>query len=141
MKAEPPALPCRDDVLVENGAAASKSCLSPFEMCSPIATGGLLPTSEASTQRRGPPLTSHLFGFTRPGRRILRRHQFNTPRTTAASGGITCLLPPLAGGSLKQSRRKIGCSILTVLRVVSTPARFWECGKRCFGEVLRLGAG
>ena len=49
VKAEPPALPCRDDVLVENGAAASKSCLLPFEMCSPIAAGGLLPTSEAST--------------------------------------------------------------------------------------------
>ena len=29
---EPPALPCRDDVVVENGAAAPKSCLSPLEM-------------------------------------------------------------------------------------------------------------
>ena len=32
MKAEPPALSCRDDVLVENGAAAPKLCLSPLEM-------------------------------------------------------------------------------------------------------------
>ena len=29
VKAEPPALPCRDNVLVENGAAAPKSCPSP----------------------------------------------------------------------------------------------------------------
>ena len=27
VKVEPPALPCRDDVVVENGAAAPKSCL------------------------------------------------------------------------------------------------------------------
>ena len=33
VKTEPPALPCRDDVLVENGAAAPKSCLPPLEMC------------------------------------------------------------------------------------------------------------
>ena len=31
VKAEPPALPCRDDVVVENGAAAPKSCLSPLD--------------------------------------------------------------------------------------------------------------
>ena len=38
--AEPPALPCRDGVLVENGAAAPKSCLPPLEMRSPKAAGG-----------------------------------------------------------------------------------------------------
>ena len=32
VKVEPPALPCRDDVLVENDAAAPKSCLSSLEM-------------------------------------------------------------------------------------------------------------
>ena len=31
VKAEPPSLPCRDDVVVENGAAAPKSYLSPLE--------------------------------------------------------------------------------------------------------------
>ena len=30
VKAEPPALPCRDDVLVDKGAAALKSCHSPL---------------------------------------------------------------------------------------------------------------
>ena len=52
MMAKPPALFCRDDVLVENGAAAPKSCLPPLEMRSPKAAGGLLPTGEASIATR-----------------------------------------------------------------------------------------
>ena len=51
-KVEPPAVPCRDDVLVENGAPAPKSCPSPLEMHSPTAAGGLLPAGEASTTTR-----------------------------------------------------------------------------------------
>ena len=38
--ADPPVLPCMDDVLAENGAAALKSCLLPLEMCSPTAASG-----------------------------------------------------------------------------------------------------
>ena len=49
MKAEPTALPCRDDVVVECGAAAFESCLSSLEMRSSSAAGGLAPTGEAST--------------------------------------------------------------------------------------------
>ena len=52
VKAEPPALPCRDDVLAENGAAAPKSYLSPLEMRSPTAAGGLLSADMASTATR-----------------------------------------------------------------------------------------
>ena len=48
VKAEPPALPCRDDVLVEDGAATSKSCLPSLEMRSPSAAGGLLPAGKTS---------------------------------------------------------------------------------------------
>ena len=49
----PPALPCsRNDAVVGNGAAAPKSCLSPLEMRSPTATGGLLPAGKASTTTR-----------------------------------------------------------------------------------------
>ena len=58
--AEPPALPCRDDAVAENSAAAPKSCLPSLEMRSPTATGGLLPTGEASitmmTTYNQPPL-------------------------------------------------------------------------------------
>ena len=49
VKAEPPALPYRDDVVVESGDAASKSYLPSLEMRSPTAAGGLVPTGETST--------------------------------------------------------------------------------------------
>ena len=52
VKAEPPALPCRDGVVVESGDAAPRSCLPSLEMHSPTAAGGLLPTGEASTATR-----------------------------------------------------------------------------------------
>ena len=52
MEAEPPDLPCRDDVLVEGGDAAPRSCLPSLEMRSLTAAGGLLSTGEASTATR-----------------------------------------------------------------------------------------
>ena len=48
-KADPPALPCKDDVLVDKGAAAPKSYLSLLEMRTTPAPGGLLPTGKTST--------------------------------------------------------------------------------------------
>ena len=46
----PPTLLCsREDALVDNGTVVLKSWLSPFEMRSPTAAGGLLPTDETST--------------------------------------------------------------------------------------------
>ena len=47
MMTEPPDLPCREDVLVEDGAAAPKTCLPSLEMRSATAAGGLIPTGEA----------------------------------------------------------------------------------------------
>ena len=49
MKAEPPALPGRDDSVVESGPAASESCLPSMEINLSIAACGLVPTGEAST--------------------------------------------------------------------------------------------
>ena len=49
MKAEPPDLPYKEDVLVEEGATSPESCLPSLEMRSPTAVGGLVPTGEAST--------------------------------------------------------------------------------------------
>ena len=63
VKAKPPALPFRDDVLVENGDASPKSCLPSLEMRSPSAAGGLLPTGETSTATKSAS-TDHLFGTT-----------------------------------------------------------------------------
>ena len=47
--AEPPALPCRHDVVVESGDAAPKPCLSFLEMRATAAAGGLVPTGKTST--------------------------------------------------------------------------------------------
>ena len=52
VEAEPSDLPCRDDVLVEGGDAAPRSCLPSLEMRSLTAAGGLLPPGEASTATR-----------------------------------------------------------------------------------------
>ena len=52
MKAECPALPRWDDILVDKGAAVLKPCLSPAEMRTRIAAGGLLPAGTASTATR-----------------------------------------------------------------------------------------
>ena len=45
MKIEPPSFPCREDVLVEDGAMAPKSYLPFLEMRTTTAAGGFLPTS------------------------------------------------------------------------------------------------
>ena len=49
VKAEPPVLLCREDVVVESGVAASESCLPSLEMRPSTAASGLVPTGEAST--------------------------------------------------------------------------------------------
>ena len=49
MMAKPPAIPCGENVLVEEGATSPKSCLPSLELRSSTATGGLVPTGEAST--------------------------------------------------------------------------------------------
>ena len=49
VKAEPPALSCRDDVVVESGDAAPESCLPSLDMRTTAAAGGLVPTGKTST--------------------------------------------------------------------------------------------
>ena len=49
MMTEPPALPCRNDVVVESDDAASKSCLPSLVMRTTTAAGGLLPIRKTST--------------------------------------------------------------------------------------------
>ena len=49
VEAEPPDLPCKEGVLVEEGATSPESCLLSLEMRPPTAAGGLVPTGEAST--------------------------------------------------------------------------------------------
>ena len=49
VKPKTPALPCRDDDVVESGDAAPQSCIPSLEMRSSTAAGGLVLTGEAST--------------------------------------------------------------------------------------------
>ena len=133
----PPAPLCpRENAMVDNSAAAPKSCLPSFEVRSPTAAGGLLPSAKP-VQQQIPPSTSHLFGSTRPRRRIQGRNtyglQFHPPGTTAASG--TCLLPLPAEGLSRQNQCKIGCLIQAAFKVVSAPARFGDHGVPCCVEV------
>ena len=76
-KVKPPALPCRDDVVVENGAAVPNSCLSPLEMRSPIAAGGLLPAGETSTTTR--------ITFYQPRLRFCPTEETHSERTSTPS--------------------------------------------------------
>ena len=54
VKAEPPALPCRNDSVVECGAAASESYFPFMEMRSSTAAGGLVPTGDPSKASETP---------------------------------------------------------------------------------------
>ena len=49
VKVEPPDLPCKEDVLVEDGATSPESCLPSSEMRSSTAARGLVLTGETST--------------------------------------------------------------------------------------------
>ena len=87
--AKPPSLRCRDDVVVENGAAAPRSCLNSWRFAhqQPLVAYFLL---EKSVQQQRPPSTSQNYGSTRPRRRIQRKQfyglQFHPPGTTAVAG-------------------------------------------------------
>ena len=65
MKAEPPDLPCREDVLVEDAAAAPNSCFPSLEMRQQQPPVAYFPQAKSLQQQR-PSSTSHLFGSTRP---------------------------------------------------------------------------
>ena len=77
----PPALPYSgEDALVDIGAAAPKSCLSPLGMRTTTAVGGLLPPAKPLRQRR-PSSTSHLLGSTQPKRQTNGLRSYSS-RTT-----------------------------------------------------------
>ena len=123
VKAKSLALPCRDD-LVENGDAASKSCLSILEMRTPTAAGGLSLAGEASTTTRIAFYQSHL--------RFCPTEETNSEKASTqyalyhrVSGGTSFVSPPGAG-LYKKNQGKLWYSIQAVLKAVSAPARFWE---------------
>ena len=139
MKAEPPALPGRDDVVVESGDAGLKSCLPSLEMRSPTAAGGLLPTGKTSTATK--------ITFNKPPLRFYSIEETN-PKETSLWTSV-----PSAWYDSSFWRNKL-LAAPSCRRVVETKAMqnrtfdpggsqgrfracpFWDRGARCF--VVRL---
>ena len=127
VKAEPPALPCRDGARVVSPILGdahnnSRRWLSSHRQNLHSngdhfqrATSSVL--RDRGTKSRGGLEEGKIYGL-----------QFHPLGTTAASGNY--LLLPTAGGSLRQNRCKIGRLIQAVRKVVSAPARFWDRGVR-----------
>ena len=129
----------REDALVDNGAAVLKSCLTPLEMRTPTAAGGLLPTGEASILTRinynQPPLRLYLTEETNSKKSNLRTPVLSVPYDCSFRRNKLLLSPP-AGGSSRQNQDKRECLIQAVLKTIPAPAHFGERGARCF--VVRL---
>ena len=148
MMTKPPALPCRDDVVVESGDAAPESCLPFMEMRTTTAASGLASTGEASTATRTtsnqPLLRFYATKEMNPEEDSKNENlwistfQLRTPRTTVVASlrKVTCLLLPTAGESLRQNPGKIGLLIQAIRKVTSAPAHLWDRGARWF--VVRL---
>ena len=102
--AEPPDLPCSENVLVENGATLPESCLPSLEMRSPTAAGGLLSTGEASTATRTtsnePLLRFYATEEMNPEEDSKKENLWTSfPSACYDSTSGNCLLLPTAGGS------------------------------------------
>ena len=141
VKAKPPALPCRDDVLVEGGNAAPESCLPSLEMRSPTAAGGLIPTGEASTATETtsnePLLRFYATEEMNPEDDLKEKTSWPlVPSASYDSSSFWRLLLHIATGSLRPNQSKIGPLIQAVRKVTSAPAYFWDRGARWF--VARL---
>ena len=137
MMAEPPALPCRDDVVVESGDAAPKSCLPSLERHLPTAAGGLVPTGEIPTATKTTynktPLRVYAIEETNPNKKKLRT---SISSASYDSSFWRLFAVPFCLRVIETNQCKIGPSIQAVLKVVSAPARYWDRGARCF--VVRL---
>ena len=120
MITESPALLCRDDALVGKGAEALRPCLSPVEIHTLPAAGGLLPADTVSTAIRT------IVSRSLPSWTLGEETKERTSQT-----GRNQLAPPCCR-RIKRNQSKLQCSILAVLQVVHEPARFWEGGARCF---------
>ena len=139
VRAEPPTLPFKDDVVVENGAAAPKSLLSLLKMRTTTAAGGLLPTGKISAASETT--------FNKPALQLYSTEETNSKETNlwisipSASYDTSFRRNKVLAASSSQRvvETKSGQNRTldsAVLKVVSTPAHFWERSARCF--VVRL---
>ena len=127
-KAEPPALPHEDDILVDNGAAAPRPCLSPVEMRRLTAAGDLPSTGKTST------VTMTIFQQLSLGFCLTKGIKFKTSNQYAMDYSSFWKLKAIQ----TQSGQTL-VSIPVVLQVIYAPARFGERGARCFVWRFSLG--
>ena len=121
---ETPSLPYRDDAMFDKGAAAPKPCLSPVEMHTPTAAGGLLTAGTASTAMMT------IFSRPLPSWTLGEETMKSTSRTNNQ-------MPPSAGRELfKQDQDKLWCLTLAVVQVAYAAVRFCESGTRCVSNEL-----
>ena len=136
----PPALPCpRDDVLVGNGAAAPKSCLSSLEMLT-NSRRWLTPHRHGhhSDEDHFPPLLLWfcLAEETNPSTSVMYVSYFSS------FGLINNQQAPFWPRVIETNRGKIWCLIQEGRQVVPAPARFWDdCGAHCFVGRLSFWSG
>ena len=139
---EPPDLPYREDVLVENGTAAPKSCLLSLEMRTTTAAGGLLPTGEISTATNTTFNKSPLRLYSTEETNSKEKYLWPSVLSVWYDSSFQKLLAvpscqrvietkfcqKVIETKSMQDRR----SIQAVFKVVSVPSRFWDRGARCF---------
>ena len=135
VKAEPPALPCRDDSVVEYGAAAFESCLPSMEMRPSTAAGGLVPIADASkaseTTLNEPPLR---FCLTEETDLKVKSSWTSVPSASYSSSSFRRLFATPYCRRVVDANIfvKIGPLIQAVLEVTSAPARFGDRDARWF---------
>ena len=144
VKAEPPALSCRDNVVVESGDAASESYLPSLEMRSSTAAGGVVPAGEAftatETTSNQPLLRFYATEEMNPEYDSKEKNSWTSvPSASYDSSSFWRLFAaPYCYRVVNTNQGKIGLLIQAVRKVTSAPAHFWDRGARWF--VARLYA-
>ena len=142
VKAEPSALPCRDDVVVESGPAAFESSLPPMEMRPSTAAGGLVPTGEASkaseTTSNQAPLR---FCSTEETDLEAKNSWTSVPSASYNSSSFRRLsVTPYCRRVVDTKSGQNRTFDPGGSRVTSAPARFWDRGARWFvARIYGLG--
>ena len=139
MMAEPPDLPCREDVLIEDSAAASKSCLPSLEMRSPTAAVGLLPIGEASTAIKTTFNKSPLRFYSNEATNPKETHLWTSVLSSWYDSSFwrnKLLAAPSCRRVIETNSMQSRTFDPGGFKVVSAPARFLDRGACCF--VVRL---
>ena len=133
VEARLPALPCRDDVVVESGDAATKSCFPSLELRTTTVAGGLVPS--------GKTFTATETNFNQPSLRFYSTEETDsearckkgpTPSASYDSSFWKLLAAPYCRRVVETKSRKIGRLIQAVRKAIPVPARFCDRGARWF---------